>query len=115
MSIKNERLNNLFVEEISKIINKEIKDENLKFVTITDCRVTSDLSFAKVYFTALNDEKRKSIIESLNKASGFIRSNLCKSINIRKMPELNFVYDESIEYGSKIDNIIDSINKESDN
>ena len=115
MSIKIERLNNLFVEEISKIINKEIKDEDLKFVAITDCKITNDLSFGKVYFTSLNDEKRDSIISSLNKASGFIRSNLCKNVNIRKMPELSFVYDESIEYGNKIDNIIDSINKESDN
>lgn len=111
MSVKIDRLNNMFVEEISKIIHDEVKDKDIGFVTITDARVTNDLSFAKIYFTTL-DEDHKKVLNSLNKASGFIRSLLCDRVQIRKMPEIHFVYDESIEYGKKIEDIIDRINNE---
>lgn len=111
MSVKIDRLNNVFVEEISKIIHNEVKDKDIGFVTITDARITNDLSFAKVYFTTLDDDHKK-VLNSLNKASGFIRSLLCDRVQIRKMPEIHFVYDESIEYGKKIEDIIDRINNE---
>ena len=111
MSVKIDRLNNLFVEEISRIIHNEVKDKDIGFVTITDARITNDLSFAKVYFTTL-DEDHKKVLNSLNKASGFIRSLLCDRVQIRKMPEIHFVYDDSIEYGKKIEDIIDRINNE---
>lgn len=111
MSVKIDRLNNKFVEEISKIIHNEVKDKDIGFVTITDARITNDLSFAKVYFTTL-DEDHKKVLNSLNKASGFIRSLLCDRVQIRKMPEIHFVYDDSIEYGKKIEDIIDRINNE---
>ena len=109
MSVKLDILNNAFVEKISEIIHDEVKDQNVKMVTITDARITSDLSFAKVYFTTLDDDKKR-VLDSLNKASGFIRSKLCEKIEIRKMPEISFVYDESIEYGKKIEDIIERIN-----
>ena len=111
MSIKLERLNTALVENISKIIHDDIKDNDVRFVTITDAKITSDLSFAKVYFTTL-DEDRKKVANALNKASGFIRSKLCEKIEIRKMTEITFLYDESIEYGKKIDDIIERINKD---
>ena len=111
MSIKIDRLNNMFVEEISKIIHEEIKDKEIDFVTITDARVTNDLSFAKIYITTLNNDRKK-VLNALNKASGFIRSLLCDRIEIRKMPEIHFVYDESIEYGKKIEDIIERIHNE---
>lgn len=114
MSIKLERLENSFVEEISSIIRNNIKDKNIEFVTITAAKISSDLSYAKIYFTTLNDSKRNDIIKALNKASSFIRSELCQKVNIRKMPELTFIYDESIEYGNKIEHIIEEL-KESDN
>ena len=91
MSVKMERLNNAFMEKISEILHDEVKDKDVKFVTITEVRITNDLSFAKVYFTSLEDDKKK-ITDALNKASGFIRSSLCEKIEIRKMPEIHFVY-----------------------
>ena len=111
MSVKIDRLNNAFVEKISEIIHDEIKDKDLKMVTITDARVTNDLSFAKVYFTTMDDDRKK-VLKALNKASGFVRSKLCEKIDIRKMPEITFIYDESIEYGKKIEDIIERINHE---
>lgn len=111
MSVKLERLNNAFVEKISKILHDEVKEKEAKFATITEVRITNDLSYAKVYFTTLEDDKKK-VENALNKASGFIRSCLCEKVQIRKMPEIHFVYDESIEYGKKIDDIIERINNE---
>jgi ribosome-binding factor A len=111
MSIKIDRLNNMFVEEISKIIHDEIKNKDVGFVTITDARITNDLSFAKIYITTL-DTNREKVLNALNKSSGFIRSLLCDRVKIRKMPEIHFVYDESIEYGKKIEDIIERINNE---
>ena len=110
MSVKIDRLNNMFVEEISKIIHQEIKDKDVSFVTITDAKITNDLSFAKIYVPTL-DNNREKVLNALNKASGFIRTLLCDRVKIRKMPEIHFVYDESIEYGKKIEKIIEEINE----
>lgn len=111
-NVKIERLNHAFQEEISMILMREIKDENIKFVTITGVETTSDLSFAKVYFTVLNEEKRKDTIVALNKASSFIRGKLSERVEIRHTPELKFIYDTSIAYGQRIEKIIEKINGE---
>lgn len=112
MSVKLDRLNHTFTEEISKVINEEIKDDDIKFVTITAVDISSDLSYAKVYFTNLIDKDRVKVLNALNRASGFIRNKLMDMVEIRKMPELTFIYDESIEYGNKIEKIIEDIKKE---
>ena len=112
-SIKIDRLNHTYQEEISLILMREVKDENIKFVTITGVDVTSDLSFAKVYYTVLDDTKKETTAEALEKASSFIRTKLAERIEIRHTPELKFIYDTSIAYGEHIDKIIEDIkNKE---
>ncbi len=113
MSIKTERLANLLIKEISEILMTEIKDEDIKFVTITHIDLSSDLSYAKVYFTVLNDSNKEKCIHDLNNATGFIRSELIKrKLEMRKIPSLNFIFDESIDYGNKIENIIKEIHNE---
>ena len=109
MSIKIDRINHSMIREISYILEREVKDQHIKFVTITDVRVTNDLTYAKVYFTVLNEDKKIDTLKSLKQASGFIRSKLCERIDIRHMPELEFVYDESIAYGKKIEDKIKEI------
>lgn len=109
MSLKIDRLNHSMIREISYILEREVKDKNIKFVTITDVKVTNDLSFAKVYFTVLNDEFKKETLKALRQASGFIRTKLCERIDIRHMPELEFIYDESIAYGKLIEDKIKEI------
>ena len=111
-NIKIERLNHDFQEEISMILMTEIKDEDIKFVTITGVDTTSDLSYAKVYFTVLDETKKETTLEALTGAASFIRSKLAERVEIRHTPELKFIYDTSIEYGNHIEEIIDSINKE---
>lgn len=112
MSVKIDRIASNFVKEISYILANEIKDNDIRFVTVTDCKVTNDLSFAKVYVTVLDLEKKEETIKALNNASGFIRKTLADRVDIRHIPELNFVYDESIDYGKKIENIIEQIHEE---
>lgn len=109
MSIKIDRLNNIMVENIGKIIRTEIKDERINFATVTAVKVTNDLSFAKVYITVLNESEKDNVIKLLNKASNFIERELSKRIEIRKMPNIMFVYDDSLEYAANIENIIESI------
>ena len=89
-SIKIERLNHAFQEEISMILMTEIKDEDIKFVTITGVETTSDLSYAKVYFTVLDYTKRKSTLEALNGAASFIRGKLSESNSVFVWSKNNF-------------------------
>ncbi len=109
MGFKIDRIASSFVKEISYILATEIRDKDIQFVTITDCKVTNDLSFAKVYFTVLDENKKDSTLKALEDAAGFIRKTLADRVDIRHIPELQFVYDESIEYGKKIEDIIDDI------
>ena len=111
MNVKIERLNHAFQEEISMIMLREVKDEDLKFVTITGVDTTSDLSFAKVYYTVLDEEKKDLVKEKLEKAAPFIRTELAKRVEVRHTPELKFIFDTSIEYGNHIDSIIENLNK----
>ena len=112
MNLKGERVASAIVQELGNILLTEVNDEDLKKVTITYATVTNDLSFAKVYFTTLDDEKRDKVIKDMNNASSYFRTELAKRIDIRHMPEIRFIYDESIEYGTKIEKIIEEINKD---
>ena len=109
MSIKLDRIESNMIKEISYILANEVKDKDIKFVTVTECRVTNDLSYAKVYYTVLNMDKKEETAKALKNAAGFIRKELMNRMDIRYTPELEFIFDESIEYGKKIENLIDEI------
>ncbi len=109
MSIKIDRIGSLMTKEISYILANEVKDQDLKFVTITECRVTNDLSYAKVYYTILDENKIEASKKAFKDAKGFIRRELTKRMDIRHTPELEFIYDESIEYGKKIEDMINEL------
>lgn len=111
-SIKIQRLNHVIQEEISIILMREIKDQSIKFVTITGVDTTSDLSFSKIYYTVLNNDNLKEVEEALEKAAPFIRTKLAERIEIRHTPELKFIYDTSIAYGEHIDRLIEKIKEE---
>ena len=102
-SLKSKKTGSLFSREISNIILEDIKDPDIKFITITDCDVSNDLSYAKVYFTCLNREYKEQSEKALNRAANYIELELSKRVEIRKMPQISFHYDTSIEYGEKIE------------
>lgn len=95
---------------ISDILANEANDDLLKTVTITGCTVTNDLSFCKVYFTSFSNLEKKDLEKELNEAAPYIRGKVSERVDIRHTPEIKFYYDESIEYGKKIEDIIKSLN-----
>jgi len=108
-----ERVSSEIKHEISLIIQAQVKDPHVGFVTITGVEVSPYIKFAKVYFTVLGDDaQKKASLEALKKASGFIRKQLAIRLNMRYTPALNFKPDQSTEYGSKIDEILKKINDE---
>ena len=111
MSVKIDRIASNMIKELSYILANEVKDNNIKFVTITDVKLASDLSYAKIYVTVFDIDKVDITMQSLNQAKGFIRKKLSERIDIRHTPELSFTFDESIEYGKKIEQIIEKINE----
>ena len=108
--LKGERAGSDIQRELSNILLLDAKDEDFKHVTITDVEVANDLGFAKVYFTTTDN--REKVERDLNNAAGFFRSLLAERLLIRHTPELRFIFDESIEYGQKIEKIIEEIHKE---
>ena len=112
MRVKTERVNSNLQREISYILMTEVKDSDLKFLTITDVKTTDDYSSSKVYVRLLDDSKKEEVMKSLKNASGFIRRQLFDRVDMRHVPTLEFVYDESVDYGKKIENIIETLNKD---
>lgn len=114
MSLRPNRVGEQMKKELSDIIGRKIKDPRIGFVTVTDVQVTGDLQQAKVYISVLGDEQqREDTLKGLAKAKGFIRSEIGQRIRLRKTPEIQFEFDESIDYGNRIETIIHEINKQS--
>ena len=102
-------------KEIAVILQREIKDPRLGFVTVSAVEVSRDLSYAKIFVTVLNtsdEDKTKQSVQILNDATGYIRSILGKRIRARIMPELRFVVDTSLLEGMRISNLVDSVIRE---
>ena len=106
MTLKAEKIAGIIQKEISEIIQFSLKDPKIGFITITDVTVTNDLSIAKIYVSFLGQKPRE---EAGMKALD--RSELAKRMTIRKVPELIFKLDDSLERGNKIERIISEINK----
>ena len=99
--------------EISSIISLELKNPHLTgLISVTKVKTTPDLRFAKVYVTMINEKSKKENLAILKQSSGYIRSGIAKKVNLRTTPELIFQFDESLEYGAKIDEILKDITKD---
>lgn len=113
-SHKNQRINGEVQKELSRIIRTGIKDPRVNPMTsVTDVIVTPDLKYCKVFVSVLGDEDSgKETILGLKNATGYIRKELARSINLRNTPELLFVLDTSIEYGISMSKKIDDVLKD---
>lgn len=108
---RSDRVGDLIKEEIaSMILNGEIKDPRIGFVTITHVALTPDMKDAKVYFSQIgtNADKDKSR-KGLNNACGYIRRNLAKRLDLRHIPTVTFFFDDSLEYSDHIEKVIKGI------
>lgn len=107
MSLRAHRVAEQMKKELGEIISRKIKDPRVGFVTVTDVQVTGDLQQAKVFISVLgNDEEKENTLKGLAKATGFIRSEIGQRIRLRKTPEISFEFDESIQYGNKIEKLL---------
>lgn len=101
------RVNEELREAISKIIDQELQDPKLTgMISVSSVKTTPDFRYARVFVTMIGCKSQKENLAILKKSSGYIRSLIAKRVNLRMTPELVFEFDESIEYGAKIDKIL---------
>jgi len=112
-SIKNTRINGEVMRELSNIIRGEIKDPRIHPMTsVVTVEVAPDLKTCKAYISVLGDENaQQNTMKGLKSAEGYIRTKLAKNINLRNTPEINFILDQSIEYGVNMSRKIDEVNR----
>jgi ribosome-binding factor A len=109
-----ERVGGLIQEAVSELLQKSIKDPRLRAVTITGVDMTRDLKLARIYFVTSSgaDTSREEAVAGFKKAHGFIKYTLAQELNLRYMPEFQFFYDESIDYGFHIETVIKRLKNE---
>lgn len=106
------RVNEELKKEISCVLTFELKNSKVTgLVSVTKAKITPDFKYAKVYVSILNSKNIGKTMEGLKESSGFIRSQVAKNINLRITPELIFELDDSLEYGAKIDSILNELKK----
>ncbi|HET7521912.1 MAG TPA: 30S ribosome-binding factor RbfA [Bacillales bacterium] len=110
-NVRTNRIAEQMKKELGDIIGRKLKDPRIGFVTVTDVEVTGDLQQAKVFLSVLGDnEGKEETLEGLEKAKGFIRSEIGSRIRLRKVPELEFRWDRSLEHGARIEELLHDIN-----
>jgi ribosome-binding factor A len=104
---RSERVAGEMRRELARLIQREVKDPAVGFVSVSDVEVSRDLSHARVFVTVFEEDKAKDSIRALNKAAGFLRGRLGQEMRIRSVPELNFRHDDSVETGQRMDQLIE--------
>lgn len=106
MANKQERIASIIRKNIAEIIQFQVRDPKLGFVSIPEVRVSKDFSYATVYVSFIKEEDEAPSLEVLNKAKGFIRSELAKTLDIRRVPEIRFVVDEGYKREARITELL---------
>ena len=111
MSRRTERLNHLIREEISQLLQRQVKDPRLSgFITVTQVSTSPDLRHAKIFISIMgNEEEKREALEALAIASGFLRKELGMRLRLRRSPELSFHYDDSIDQGAHLLQLINQV------
>jgi ribosome-binding factor A len=108
-----DRVADLIKQEISDILRREAHDPRIANITLTDVRLTDDLRSARIYYVELGKDSLSADVEKgLAKAKGFLKRELGKRLQLRYIPELNFFYDPSFEYGSRIERLLKEVRKD---
>ena len=108
LSYRTERVNELMRRELVLLLKQKTKDPRLKEVVITDVIVSRDLTSAKIFFS-VDEDSIKIVASLLNKASGFFRSRLSKTLDLRHTPTLSFIYDTAPNTGARIDDLLSKL------
>lgn len=108
---RSDRVSGLIRKTLSQTFLKEIKDPRLESVMITGVKVSADLKLARIYFINLGrNTDREPVIQGLEKARGFIKRTLARQLDLRYMPDLKFFYDDSFDYGDRIEKLLKKLN-----
>ena len=109
---RSERLREMIKIEFGEILQRDLKDPRIGFVSVIDVEVSNDLSHVKIYVSILGDEAAKlATMEGLESAKGFIRTELGRRIRLRHTPEIQIIADDSIERGSRIIELLEEVKK----
>ena len=113
---RTDRVAQLIQRRLAEIIQTELKDPRLpRFITVSAVVVSKDLAYAKVYVSILGEScNQEEVLSILNGANAFLRTALARTIKLRVVPQLQFVYDGSIEYGNRLSQLIDSVIDDND-
>ena len=112
-TLRLQRVREAYKQGLSELIQRQLKDPRIGFVTVTDVEVTGDLRQVKAYVSILGDgEAKKETMVALGKATSFLRGDMGKRVRLRYTPELSFALDESIERGVRIANLLEQLGKE---
>lgn len=95
--------------ELAELLQKGLKDPRAGWITLTGVNVTRDYSQAKVYYTVMNEQTREVTAEALAHAAGYLRGELGRRLSIFTTPQLQFIYDESVERGVRMSHLIDEV------
>src|SRR5215470_12822695 len=110
MSVRQEKVQEQLVHEISEIIQRDLRDPRLGFVTLTGAEISRDLRYAKIYVSVLgDDEARNQSLKALNSAVGLLRGEFARRAHLRVAPEIEFRFDQGIERGQRIFELLHSV------
>ncbi|NLJ34062.1 MAG: 30S ribosome-binding factor RbfA [Firmicutes bacterium] len=108
--VRRQRVREAYKQELGELIQRQLKDPRIGFVSVTDVDITGDLRQARVYVSVLGDEESKGrTMEALKGAQAYLRTEMGKRVRLRYTPELVFFLDESIERGMRLKNILDKL------
>ncbi|HAO20353.1 MAG TPA: 30S ribosome-binding factor RbfA [Desulfobacteraceae bacterium] len=108
---RSDRVSSLILKHLSLILKKHISDPRLEMATLTGVKVSADLKHARIYFCITGGENKiKQAQEGFESAIGFIRRAIAPELGLRYMPKLTFIYDESFDYGARIERVLSSLN-----
>ena len=114
MSYRIARINNLIRQELSELLQRQVKDTRLgTFIAVTEVSTSPDLKFAKVFVSRIsNQEEKEETMQALEAAAGFLRKSLMKNLRLRHMPDLYFYWDDSIERADRLFRLLDQADVE---
>ena len=107
---RSDRVAGLIKQELAELLRKEISDPRLAMATLTGVKMSKDLRLAKIYFSISGGETaRQSAAEGFKQARGYLKRELAQRLELRYMPDLTFYYDESIDYGARIEQLLKEV------
>jgi ribosome-binding factor A len=113
MGNRPERVGDAIRDELSQLLARDVHDPGVGFITLTTVKVSPDLQLARVYYTTMGDEKaRRETSKALGRATAFLRRQVAQRLRLRRAPELQFFYDESVAHTDRIEQILQEIKAE---